>query len=280
MKTTKRNQAGFTLVELAIVLVIIGLIIGGVLVGQDLIKAATIRSAVGDVEKFNAGATTFRGKYNGLPGDLTAARAVEFNLSPATTNNSTGATGYRDGNGVIEAGAANLAIIGGETALFWQDLGAAGLIAGTYPGVSTTVNGSLPAITAANIGTFLPHAKLRDTASYHVFSSAGRNYYYLGALAQAAAGATFDSSAAVTTLEAKGIDEKIDDGAPTTGIVISLTAQTGKTLGSELGTANAGAAAGTTVCNTNATPSVYNVSSAATGAPSNVVCLLQLRTAF
>ena len=48
------SRAGFTLVELAIVLVIIGLIIGGVLVGQDLIKAATIRSTVSDLEKINA----------------------------------------------------------------------------------------------------------------------------------------------------------------------------------------------------------------------------------
>ncbi|MBX9725821.1 MAG: prepilin-type N-terminal cleavage/methylation domain-containing protein, partial [Rickettsiales bacterium] len=41
MAKVKRRNSGFTLVELAIVLVIIGLIIGGVLTGADLIKAAT-----------------------------------------------------------------------------------------------------------------------------------------------------------------------------------------------------------------------------------------------
>ena len=39
----RNNQAGFTLIELSIVLVIIGLIVGGVLVGQDLIAAAQTR---------------------------------------------------------------------------------------------------------------------------------------------------------------------------------------------------------------------------------------------
>jgi prepilin-type N-terminal cleavage/methylation domain-containing protein len=36
----RKLRAGFTLVEIAIVLVIIGLIIGGILVGADLIKVA------------------------------------------------------------------------------------------------------------------------------------------------------------------------------------------------------------------------------------------------
>jgi prepilin-type N-terminal cleavage/methylation domain-containing protein len=45
--------AGFTLIELSIVLVIIGLIVGGVLVGQDLVKAAGVRATISQIEKFN-----------------------------------------------------------------------------------------------------------------------------------------------------------------------------------------------------------------------------------
>ncbi len=269
MKTSAKTS-GFTLVELAIVLVIIGLIIGGVLVGQDLIKAATIRSTVSDIEKFNAGATTFRGKYNGLPGDLTAARAVEFNLSAGADANSAGTAGLRDGNGVLEGGAAGATNLAGETALFWQDLGKSGLIAGTYPGIGAAI-GPAAAVTTANANSYMPHAKLRDTANYYTYSTLGRNWFYIGSIAAAITTGAVTPTAAVTPQEAKGIDEKIDDGFPTTGVVLSM---------SNLTTADPGAAAATTVCATNATPPVYNVSSAATGALSNVVCMMQLRTSF
>lgn len=267
------KTSGFTLVELAIVLVIIGLIIGGVLVGQDLIKAATIRSTVSDIEKFNAGATTFRGKYNGLPGDLTAARAVEFGLAGGADANSTGAVGLRDGNGVIEGGAAGLTNLAGETALFWQDLGKSGLIAGTYPGIGTAA-GPAAAVTTANANTFMPHAKLRDTANYYTYSTAGRNWFYIGSIAAAITTGLVTPTAAVTPTEAKGIDEKIDDGAPLTGVVLSMTSLTATDAG-------VGAPATTTCMNNVAASSpAYNVSTAATGAPSNVVCMLQLRTSF
>lgn len=264
------KKSGFTLVELAIVLVIIGLIIGGVLTGADLIKAATIRSSITDMEKFNAGVTTFRGKYNGLPGDLTASRAVEFNLAAGGDANSTGLAGLRDGNGVIEGGAAAATALNGETALIWKDLGATGLIAGTYTAIGTAV-GPAAAVTAANVGTYLPGTRLRDSASYYAYSVTGRNYFYIGTIAAVITTGAVTATNGVTPLEAKGIDEKIDDGAPTSGTVLSMT---------NLTTANAGAAVATTVCNSNTTPSVYNVSSAATGAASNVVCALQIRTSF
>ena len=264
------KKSGFTLVELAIVLVIIGLIIGGVLVGADLIKAASIRSAVTDMEKFNAGATAFRGKYNGLPGDLTASRAVEFNLAATGDTNSTGLAGLRDGNGAIEGGAAGATALNGETALFWKDLGATGLIAGTYTAIGI-VPGPSAAVDGSNVRTYLPGTKLRDSASYYAYARLGRNYFYIANLTAAITTGALGNTAGVTPLEAKGIDEKIDDGAPTTGTVLSMT---------DLTPPFAGAAVGTTVCNSNATPSVYNVSSANTGAPENVVCQLQVRTSF
>ena len=74
------QQAGFTLIELSIVLVIIGLIVGGVLTGQDLIRAAEIRATIGQYEKYNTAVNTFRTKYNGIPGDLLAASSTSFGL--------------------------------------------------------------------------------------------------------------------------------------------------------------------------------------------------------
>jgi len=68
-----RLKSGFTLVELAIVIVVIGLLVGGVLVGQELIKQAQIRNVISQIREYNTAANTFRAKYNSLPGDFDKA---------------------------------------------------------------------------------------------------------------------------------------------------------------------------------------------------------------
>ncbi len=268
MKRNLVKQAGFTLVELAIVLVIIGLIIGGVLVGQDLIKAAAIRSSVTDIEKFNAGATAFRGKYNGLPGDITAGRAVEFGLSATADANAAGTAGLRDGNSVIEGAAAGSSSLRGEIALFWQDLGATGLIAGTYTGIGTAV-GPAAAVTAANVRDYLPTSKLRDNASYYVYATGGRNMFYIGSIAAAQTTGAVTTGNSVSPIEARGIDEKVDDGFPTTGTVLSHT---------DLATLDAGTTVTTSTCmDGTASPKVYNGLDANS---SGINCQLQIRSSF
>ena len=268
--TRMQKPSGFTLVELAIVLVIIGLIVGGVLTGSDLIKAATIRSTVSDFEKYNAGATTFQSKYNGLPGDLKASKAVEFNLSGAADTNATGLAGLRDGNGAIEGGSANATNLIGEIGLFWKDLGAVGLIGGTYTATGTTVTTGAN-VTAATIGSYLPRTRLRENTNHFVYAVDGKNFFYLASIATVV-GAAVTTGSAVTALEAKAVDEKMDDGFPTSGIVLSMT---------DLTTPDAGATQTTSTCmNGTVAPKVYNVTTAAAGAPDAQVCQLRLRTSF
>lgn len=228
----RAKESGFTLVELAIVLVIIGLIVGGVLVGQDLIKAAELRATSSDIEKYNAAANTFRNRFNGLPGDLLADRADQFGMTPRT-----GGAGTGDGNALVEGCAQSSTALGCETALFWVDLTNAQLIGdaftvgvGASDGIADGNSSAATITTVSDMSRFLPTLPLRESAFVHVYPQGGRNFFYLGALQTGAAGiaetvgqnaTTYEIQglAGLTPAEASQLDDKVDDGAPTTGVV-------------------------------------------------------------
>jgi prepilin-type N-terminal cleavage/methylation domain-containing protein len=67
------TQEGFTLVELAIVMTIIGLLIGGILKGQELMTNARVTAEVAQVKGISAAMTTFKDMFNATPGDMTGA---------------------------------------------------------------------------------------------------------------------------------------------------------------------------------------------------------------
>ena len=65
----KIKQTGFTLVEIAIVLVIIGLLLGGILKGQEMITQAKIKNVVNDFNGITAALNSYQDRYRALPGD-------------------------------------------------------------------------------------------------------------------------------------------------------------------------------------------------------------------
>lgn len=190
------QNKGFTLVELSIVLVIIGLIISSVLVGQDLVRAAEIRATVSQYEQFNAATGAFKVRYNGLPGDTRGAANFGF-------------VGDGNANGVLNQATANEH--DGEYVFFWNHLGSgsAELISGSYLGTATGV-------TITNINSFTPTSKL--TNNWGVYSVGSTNYYILGATTSNV-GNNYTTVATINPLDAKSIDDKIDDGRPARGIV-------------------------------------------------------------
>src|SRR3979411_2209040 len=85
------TEAGFTLVEIAIVMVIIGLLLGGILKGQEMITQAKIKNVVNDFNGINVAWTSYKDRYRFLPGDDKGATTRWTVQNPASG----------DGDGVI-----------------------------------------------------------------------------------------------------------------------------------------------------------------------------------
>lgn len=117
----KKQQAGFTLIELAIVLVIIGLLLGGVLKGQDLINSAKAKNMIADFKNVQIFIYSYQDRYRALPGD-DAGAVNHVNGALATVGT--------PGNGIIE-GQWDSSTGTQESALFWQHVRLAGLATGS-----------------------------------------------------------------------------------------------------------------------------------------------------
>lgn len=280
-----RVRSGFTLIEISIVLVIIGLIVGGVLVGQDLIHTAMIRAQVSQIEKYNSAVNTFRVKYNALPGDILGSQANQLGLGNRST-----AVGRGDGNGLLEGGAAGSSNVCGENYFFWLDLYNTGLIADqimadqwNFPSVSGDTShcpgNVLPNYTANNV---LPPARLRTGDFITVYSDRMYNYYQILGYTCIAPqhggmcylpGATSANQPGITPLEAMAIDNKIDDGFPTTGTVqtrdITTFSNSAPPSPGLAGTATAGYCG-----NTDTSPTTYNTG---TSFANTLLCSISIR---
>jgi prepilin-type N-terminal cleavage/methylation domain-containing protein len=159
----KRNQSGFTLIEIAIVLVIIGLLLGGVLKGQELINSAKVKNLANDFKNIPVFIYGYQDKYKALPGDDPAV-ANHVGGTLATT------PAGKQGNGIID-GNWNSTTLTDESILFWQHIRLAGFGPGsTTPSVAAgndyiprnAVGGAI-GITNSSVAADLPITGLKGT---------------------------------------------------------------------------------------------------------------------
>jgi len=126
----KKKQQGFTLIEIAIVLLIIGLLLGGIMKGQSMINSARVRAIANDLTGIEAAWISFQDRYRGLPGDY--ARASTHIVQGAIDG---------DANARVDSGA--------EAGAVWQHLAGAGFISGNFDGaaIASLTDGACTAAT-------------------------------------------------------------------------------------------------------------------------------------
>jgi prepilin-type N-terminal cleavage/methylation domain-containing protein len=136
-----KRQQGFTLIEIAIVLVIIGLLLGGVLKGQELITSARVRNVISSQDGIKAAYFGFLDRYRALPGDYPEASARA---------NIPGCGGCFGGDGTGQINTFS------ESIHVWEHLSKAGFITGSYVSGAAVVAASGTGNTPSNpYGSFI-----------------------------------------------------------------------------------------------------------------------------
>ncbi|EJL89924.1 prepilin-type N-terminal cleavage/methylation domain-containing protein [Polaromonas sp. CF318] len=203
MKTCSdtHRQGGFTLVEIAIVLMIVGLLIGGILRGQELIQSARVRNIIDQKSAIQTAYIGFLDRYRMLPGDLTQTQADALGSARASAP-ATGSDALA-GDGVITWDS--------EGILFFQNLTAAGFLS---CGACMTVTGN-GAATVTNSPTNVYGDFLNVGFQKSTTKGDGTSWFdpTTGGLTQL----VMTTGGTVPSQVLAEVDRKADDGRPGTG---------------------------------------------------------------
>lgn len=233
------KKCGFTLLEMAIVILIIGAIVGSIVIGRDLIRDAQLRSSVDEAQFYIQSLHNFKDKYGALPGDFStatsiwgAAHAVPATCITTVINHLVTCNG--DGDGWIT----DQATAGTHYEQFraWQQLDLAGMLAYDLTPAANSggtqdrlVGHNIPPAKLSGAGWGLVGLKANylisggtevlqyitnDVPAKHVLILGGNSISGLYSLAH--------QTPMLSAPEAKAMDDKIDDGFATTGKLVGM----------------------------------------------------------
>lgn len=196
-----QRQSGFTLIEIAIVLVIIGLLLGGILKGQELINSARVKNLATDFRNIPLFIYGYQDKFKALPGDdsTAAAHVGTTSITPASGN----------GNGVINGNWFSTTATD-ESVLFWQHVRLAGLA----PGI-TTIPATLP-------GEYNPKNASGGIIGIQSGTTVTTAAPIVGADGTAISGAYVICSVGILGKFVKQLDSQMDDGNTAAGSMMAI----------------------------------------------------------
>ena len=187
-----QKQSGFTIVEMAVVVFVIGLLVAGVMSGKNLLAGSQGRAVISEMEEYQGAMRMFQQKYFDWPGDITNATE----LWPTD--------GTRDGDGNERVEWDNM-----EGVLMWKHLELAKMIGQTGFTNVATAN--------AVVGQNVPGSKIAGAGWFVNWDATMKNFIGIGA--QNTNG--MNIVPALSAKRAYDIDVKIDDANPALGMVQS-----------------------------------------------------------
>ena len=227
MRTTCYQRA-FTLLEMAIAVLVIGVLLGSVMAGKHFLRVAELRAVMEQVSTVQHAVEEFRTKYEFLPGDyINATNIWGDNTAICPSAAADGDPGTCNGNGDehIQQPAGNP----NEAFLMWQHLSLAGLLEGSYSGRNVpATNGpgfNTPYLRLESAGAratftvfYVGVAPAADALTTVMYPGEYNHVLFMGKMS---GGRAIDKI--ITSEEAWHIDTKMDDQRPATGQITSFT---------------------------------------------------------